>query len=247
MATASDPGERSPFANPRWIAALLVVVIVVVLGIWLSLGRLGASPAPAPTRAAITPTQPEITPSPRDSICGLPASSDTTPLGAPPRDAEWSLIGATAVPQSRTAGPGVVEDNDYRACFSRSPEGAVMAAVNWTSMAAKPSLSYEIVQKSVVPGPGRDLALRSGPAAMEGSTGSRSRYQVRGFRVLGYTSDSATVDVAIENSANAYASLVWELTWHDGDWKFALSPSGQMLYEPTQIPDLSGYVPWSGV
>lgn len=70
---------------------------------------------------------------------------------------------------------------------------------------------------------------------------------IAGCRLLSYTGGTASVDIAVRGvgaGRTVYGSVVYELVWEAGDWR--LSPPGPSSnpLRMTQIPDLTGYLPW---
>lgn len=86
-----------------------------------------------------------------------------------------------------------------------------------------------------------ELMNKLGAAA--GAEGTR--LTVAGFRVLSYNEASARVDLGVRVSSqnqNLIISGVYELVWHEGDWK--ISADVQRPLDTASIPDLNAYVPW---
>lgn len=244
----SNSTKNPPLRRPGFVASAAVVGIIALLGMGLAISNLWAAreTAPAsspPTVVAASPsmaatTAPSST-TPQASLCGLRGYASVGTVSKAPV-ATWTLVGTTAAPKS-DAGPGLVESDGYRHCFAHTPEGALLAGANFLAMSSKPDLAQRVAKGSVAPGPGRDRALET-PT----SSGGGTRFQTMGFRVLSYNGDRASIDIAFRTSNGAYAAIVWELVWTGGDWKFRLTDSGELVTQPVQLRDLSGYVPWSG-
>lgn len=240
----SNTNETSPLRRPGFIASAVVVGIIILLGVGLAVSNLwsGRVEPPAPTTPPVvaSPRATATTAAPLASICGLPGYEPTGTLTKAPT-ATWTLVGTTAAPKTDAAGPGQVDQDGYRNCYAHTPEGALLAGANFLAMSSKPDLAKRVAEGSVAPGPGRDRAL-----AAPSNSGGGTRIQTMGFRVLSYTGDKASIDIAFRTSNGAYAAIVWELVWSDGDWKFRLTDSGELVNQPVQLKDLGGYVPWSG-
>ena len=245
-----DDVPQNPWTRPGFIAAALVVAIVLVLGVSLAV-RVASrdDPEPVPTNAGEPTTQTsEPEPSEADgdpSVCGLDqVELEGTVTTAP--EAEWTLLGTTAAPASAEAGPGSSDDAGARYCFARTPEGAVMAAANIFAMSSTPELLHPLMDKLAEPGPGRDAALKLTEGAASGSAPG-VRVQIAGFNLLEYDGgDTATVDIAFTASNDTQGAIPYELRWSGGDWKLQLRDDGSMRFTPTQLPDLAGYIPWAG-
>jgi len=100
----------------------------------------------------------------------------------------------------------------------------------------------ELLEKLVVPGPGRDAALKD---IRTPSSADSSALQIRGFVLKSYSATAAHVDLAFEASTGEYGHGVLPLKWIDGDWKVEFSDSGELLNDIAQIRDLSSFIPWS--
>lgn len=236
--------ETSPLRRPGFVVSAVVVGIIVLLGVGLAVSNLWTARPPQATAAptpVVAPTSGRATTEgPAPSVCGLPGYETSGTLAKAPQ-ATWTLVGTTAAPRNATAGPGRTDDQGYRSCYAHTVEGAVFAGANFLAMSSKPDLAKKVAEGSVVPGPGRDRAL-----AAPTNSGGGTRIQTMGFRVLSYTGERASVDIAFRTSNGAYAGIVWELVWSEGDWKFRLTDSGELVSQPVQLRDLGGYVPWSG-
>jgi hypothetical protein len=62
-----------------------------------------------------------------------------------------------------------------------------------------------------------------------------------------YSPEKANVDLAMEASNGVLGHAVLPMEWIDGDWKLAVADSGEMVNDFSQVRDLSGFIPWSGV
>ncbi len=247
MSSESSDDQRSPWSQPSYIAAALVVVLVLVAGVILAVTNAGgdedapdtASPSPTSTQTAPEPT-PSATPS-SDSVCGLTGTDPTDTVVAPPQ-ATWTLVGTTAVPTVEGHGPGVVEEDGFRSCYSRAPTGALTAAANLAGLTTDAATYPRIFEELTALGPGRDAALAQEPTLSSGG----SRFQIAGFRMLQYTPERAKVDIALRVESGALASFVVDLMWEAGDWKLDLAPNGELRSELSALPSLAGYVAWGG-
>lgn len=244
---ARNTEEKSPWAQPGFIAASAVVAILVLLGIVLAITA-GSSKSPRdrtqkPASGPSRPTAPAAAQSPDASVCGLPAGDQATPTQAPA--SKWELVDGFAAPTaSSTLGPGKVTDG-LRSCFAHSPSGALYAAVNAIAMTASSNHREAFVRHLTVPGVGRDRGLRDlGP-----DTGSASSVglQVAGFAISDYQPSSAVVDLALRSDNGAavtYVHVALAMRWRTGDWKLAPPDTGQPFEGMARVDSLSGYVPW---
>jgi hypothetical protein len=240
--------EQNPFTKPGFVisAALVVALIAAVIVIFLiPKGDGNAQPGPAPSGSNASAAT--TADSAGKSICGLRSASETA-LGSAPKS-NWELVGRMATPTDPdTHGPGVIDGDGFRSCFAQSPTGALYAAVNMVALSSAESqvLNTKVTDRLLVPGPGRDIAMKDS-ATSSPSTGTDTTVQIRGFLVKAYTPTEADVDLAFETRNGILAHTVLPLRWMDGDWKAKVSDEGNLINEITQLSDLSSFIPWSGV
>jgi hypothetical protein len=237
--------EAGMWTQPRFVWAAAVLLLIAVFAVVLVVT--GPDEPPATSTAPGTPGRAEAsTPgaSPatggETSVCALPPGKQTVPVSTP--QTTWVLVGTVASPQAPdTIGPGRIDDG-VRSCYAHSPLGALYAAANFLASTSDPALRLKAVQELTAAGGGHDRAIE----LMKGeSAGTRdSGLQIAGFAFLGYAPSSATVDVAMRVEAQNI-HLPMQLRW-DRDWKIVLPPDGRLFDTIQPLPDLTGYVPWSG-
>jgi hypothetical protein len=240
--------ESNPFTKPGFIiaAALVVALIAATVIIFLlpkGQGNAQLTPAPAETSGSVI-ASPSASALAERSVCGLPASSEEA-LGSAP-SSKWELVGRTAAPTDPdTVGPGITAENGFRSCFAQSPTGALYAAANMVALGglSDEGIQKELIEKLVVPGPGRDAALKD---IRTPSRADSSSIQIRGFVIKAYSTSAAYVDLAFSTPTGEYGHGVLPLKWVDGDWKVEISDAGELLNDVAQVSDLGGYIPWSG-
>jgi hypothetical protein len=242
--------ESNPFTKPGFIiaAALVVALIAATIVIFmLPKGQGNAQPAPGPVESAAASASPSPSPAAGESVCGLPASSETT-LGTAPKS-NWELVGRIATPSDpKTFGPGTTDESGFRSCFAHSPTGALYAAMNVAALGSSGSteLQQKLADKLLVPGTGRDTAMRE-VAADTKTTAPSTPIQVRGFLMRSYSASEANIDLAFETDKGALGRLTVSMRWMDGDWKVKPADDGVTFTGATQISDLSGLILWSGI
>lgn len=239
--TPDDSEEESP--RRRWtIVAAAVLGLILLAGIVLAVlppvrdEKDGPSPAPTPTPAATK------TADGSSSVCGLPPGDQSVPALAPV-STDWELVGTIATPTApKTIGPGEV-DQGVRSCFARSPLGTLYAATNFLASTSDPRIRVDAVRELTADGEGRDRALDLIEDADPGSGDSGA--QIAGFTFLNWDRSYSTVDIALNYEGTA-VHLPVPMRWEDGDWKVVLPPDGDFYGNLAPLPNLTGYVPWSG-
>lgn len=181
--------------------------------------------------------QPIPTPQIIAKSCDLPESDQTSVSGVPA--VGWDIVtgGGTqiAAPTMPEHGPAITESG-VRSCFARSPEGAVLAAANIAAYGST-GQQHTVAEHYAVDGPARDTMLdeypRDGAASADGLT-------LRGFRVIDYSRDDATVEIVIEQPDGTLVAGPIDLVYTGGDWKY--DPPTSLESRHTVLDDLSGYI-----
>ena len=234
--------QRSPLSRPGFIAAAIVVGIIVLAAtivLVTSLTRGSDDNAAQPTEDPSTSSTPNAEAS-DESVCGLDGFEDTNTLTQAP-ETDWELVGTVAAPTApEGAGPAEITDG-LRTCYAHTAEGALFLAVNFAAMGTDASLRDRLPQL-VAPGPGRDALIALG----SDSSGSTLRAQVAGYSIGSYSAKEATVDLAVNFSSGELVSLPLKLVWAEGDWKIQMTDAGAFPLSPAPIDNLGGYTPWSG-
>lgn len=239
--------ESNPFTRPGFIVAAALVVALIAAGIVIFLLPKGQSNAePAPASSSTATGSPSASSDGGNSICGLPSSSQTSVGTAP--TSRWELVGKMATPTDPEVGPGKTDANGFRSCFAHSPTGALYAAMNVAALGSsgKPDILKQVADKLLVPGAGRDAAMKE-TASGTSSSGSSTTIQVKGFLLKSYTPSEASVDLAFATETGALGRTTFSMRWMDGDWKVKPSDDGATFGHISQIRDLSGFILWSGV
>ena len=242
--------ESNPFTKPGFIIAAALVVALIAAAVIIFIlpkGQDTAQPAPAssPDSASAAPTK--SADAAGKSVCGLPSSTETA-LGTAPKS-KWELVGKMAVPTDpKTSGPGLTDADGFRSCFAHSPTGALYSAMNVGALgsAGSPQLEVKLADKLLVPGMGRDTAMKEA-ANSSASTGSDTTIQVKGFSIKSYTASEANVDLAFETNKGVLVHTILSMRWMDGDWKVKPADDGVTFSGVSQLSDLSGFILWSGV
>jgi hypothetical protein len=235
--------KSSPWTRPGVIAAAGFLALILVVGIVLTTigvfddDKPNSAAPPAPS-ASSTPTNPAA------SLCGLPGHDTSGALGTAPKGTTWELVSNFAAPATATAGPAKTDESGVRYCYAHTKEGAVIAAANiftWGAVKDEQAIADHVIAS----GPGRTAAVAKGDDPNAGTDTNEERFQIAGFRLLSYDDDSAMVDVALRGANGSAWHMPVELVWEQADWRVRLLPDGS-LQQGQALPDLTGYVPWSG-
>lgn len=270
----ADTGETgSPWEGRGFVAAAIVVGALGVCGlVWFFAGdgdEPSSTPPPPVVETTAVPTeQPTDGPTPtaatpideptRTPSAPPPANNSTggcnaktvdlrRPKVAPPA-VSWVFEADMMIPLQKQGGPARQDQNGLRYCYAHSPTGAVMAAMGTLGQIRNPDLTEAVLRRRVVPGPGRNIAMKQAKTSATPDSGTTRTAQFTGFKILDYQPDRAIVSVAVRVDARSVASLPVTMAWHDGDWKMALQPDGTINgeTEPDLLGSLDGYVRFGG-
>lgn len=248
--STEDSRTRSPFTTWYFIASAVAVGLVVVVAVVLAIINSrddGGSASPVPTQTSQTEAgAPSSTPQSSEaagstSICGLAGEDAATTLTTAP-EASWQYQGTTAYPTSSTAGPGSTDASGVRSCFQRSVTGAVFAAANAVAQGTESSTAATWLDSFMTKDSPRDGL--SGTAGGDFESGVRAN--VTGFKVLDYTGETASIDMAVTGSSAGQSvdlSMIYNLRWEDGDWKLVVTNPATLI-DVSTIPNLAGYISW---
>ena len=243
----TDDTSQSPFTKPRFIIAAIVMAFIVIFGIaivFINAAKDDPDLASHESTESSSTTSPPAGTEPVGgaSICGLKGVVLEGTLPKAP-ETQWEYQGTTAYPVSAKYGPGAVSDEGYRYCFQHSPEGALFTAANAVVQATDPSTIGNWLNYFIASGPYRDALLNQ---EAPGTPNTGTRVEIAGFRFLSYTGEAAKVDIGIKGSTAGQTvtlSMVYALTWEDGDWKLIVSDPNSPI-DVANIPNLSGYTVW---
>ena len=232
-------GGRSLVRLKGVIASGAFLLLLVLVGGALFLTR-GGGDKPVVTGPAKRPDGVQT----GGSVCAMPVGN-TDPVVGPPA-AKWRLVGTIAAPSAENVGPGLLEGHDRR-CYAHSPIGATFAAANLLALFSLPrgALDSAASLRHYVPNRTRDVYAKQ-PAAPIDPT---ARLQLAGFKTTAIDRDNVTVTLAVRVSTSANTALVgWQapMRWMaPGDWRLRLL-SVEEPFAGGAIPDLDGFIPWSG-
>lgn len=236
--TSTEP--RSPFKRRGFIAAAIVVGVIVLAALIVLVTTLTRETTSAPDPTSNTPSATAPANNAEDkSVCGLTGLDTKNTLTEAP-NSKWELVGTVAAPTDpHGSGPGLTATNGFRSCFAHTTRGALYAAANMLAMGSDARLQPLLADKLAVPGPGRDVAMKA-PAS-----DTQIRYQIAGYKIT-YNKEEATVDLAVTVSSGQTASVPFLIQWSGGDWKAVLTDQGQPPLKSAPLENLGGYTPWAG-
>jgi hypothetical protein len=240
--TEMDQGGKW-WTSPRFVVSAVVVALLAAVGLALALWP---GDGPAASLSPVTAPPASSLPAGSGSVCGLDATGGRTLTRAP--KVAWAPIGATDAPSSAEHGPGRIDGTTrVRSCYSHTPEGALLAAVNLLASSADPELLLETTRQQTVDSPGKKVALAQIQQRIEDG-GPGIPMEVAGFRLLSYSQEEATVEVVMsfDDGENlTHVTTGADLVWQGGDWKFVLADDGTGGPVSGKVSDLSRYVLWS--
>lgn len=234
-----NPNGKS-FWTPRAMVAAGVVAAIVIAGVVLAVANMITRTPDAPARPP-TVTSPSTGP---DAGCPqLPTHTGSGTITAAPATT-WTLVGRMAAPAVAEAGPAVVDPDGWRHCYARTPTGALVAAANYIAMTDVAELHARLAQDGLMPSEARDRLM----ASPEPFNRPGDPMQIRGFRMVSFTTDTAVVDLAVEMRGSSAAMTV-TLHWYDGDWRLGVRGDGanqELDVDYSFPPSLYGYIAWAG-
>jgi hypothetical protein len=235
-----NTGRNSPFTSRGFIAAAIIVGVIILAAVIVLVTSLTAphDPVAKPTSTSSSP----VASGGNKSVCGLTGFETKSSLTAAP-PTKWQLVGTVASPTDpKGAGPGTIESDGFRSCFAHTATGALYAAVNFLALGTDGTLRPRLTEL-VANGPGKNASANS---SSTNSTSTNTRAQAAGFKIDAYDASSATVDLALNYNTGSLVSLPVKLVWEAGDWKLVLTDSGELPLKPAQLQSLGGYIPWAG-
>lgn len=244
----TDETPQNPFTSPRFIIAAILMAFIVIFGIaivFINVSKKDVTVVtPEAGQSSSTSSPPTTTPITKAdaSICGLKGVVLEGSLSIAP-ETQWQYQDTTAYPISPQYGPGAVSEEGYRYCFQHSPEGALLAAANAVVQGTDTTNIGSWLNYFIARGPYREELLSQG---VDGTDTTGTRIEIAGFRLLSYTGDTANVDIGVNGFTQGQTvtlSMVYALTWEDGDWKLVVSDPNAPL-NIANLPDLSGYTAW---
>lgn len=222
-----EEDDARPWFLERWFIASAVFIVLIALLLAVVLGAGGKKHADSPGGSGGQTTQPP-------SALPIPT---VAPVGT-----TWALWYGLALP-SLPGNPAQLE-NDVPSGFSRTPEGALIAASQLPYRSVFGVHWHDVADKYIT-GPGREAFLTQigGLGTPEDTTGAS---QLAGFRFANYSPDQAQIEL-VNGRATNYKVGTITVVWIDNDWRIVTQPNGAPTSTPMPISSLMGYAPWTGV
>jgi len=180
-----------------------------------------------------------------DDDAPIPTEDLAPDLTSAPAELTWREVSGVSVPTSRVDGP-FAGTSVNRSGYSRTPQGAVLAAVNGhTALAVADDRAWpQVVNTVTAPGPGRDeFATARIAVSVSGSVPEGAAPNFVGFEITDYQSDplSAAVSVAqtIGSDPQLYSYPV-ALQWIGNDWRIVLPTAAENI-DAIELDSLDGY------
>ncbi|MBO2465188.1 hypothetical protein [Actinomadura violacea] len=173
----------------------------------------------------------------------MPDNSQPDVPTTAPRQVWWKRFKGVAVPFSPIVGPLEVQ-GDIARCYSHTPRGALIAAVQISVRLERSTRWREILEQQVVTSEGKIAYSRARAADRVVPAGKAA--QITGFRIVSYTPQSAVVGTVSRDPARGGRTARTVTVKWEGDWKLAPTPEGSTGSAPQKVDSLSGYVFWGG-
>ena len=244
----------SPFSSPWFIAAIVFLVVVLVLGAWVVGSRVvsggrdgGGSPAPSAASAseagaAAGSGGASSGSDPAASACGLAAGDQQVPVQAP-AGRTYTITPGVDIPVVDGVGPDM--RSGISRCFAHSPTGAVLASANWMKWFSSEQRLPEVITALMAEGQDRDRLARQVDDGWDGSTSSPVK--IEGFKVDVRSRDEVVVTLAVSTGRSSEGLVSWPvlLRWESGDWKVVAPASNSWGQEPVDSVAQGGFTEWN--
>jgi hypothetical protein len=213
-------GPRPYWTRPGVVVAAVIAALLVVMVFAIVIMR--------PSRDGDTNAgAPVATNSASGGASG--AAEDSIPTTAP-SDVTWKLVGKTAVPTSREAGP-FQTTTTTAAGYAHTAIGALIAAAQLgirSDFDAGRSVWEPTVSQQFVPGRNRDRLLDRMRSRSPSAAGQAPLVQIAGFLYQAYSADTAVIAMLYQAVDDPDSTYVTTLTvqWRDGDWRMVAPPDG---------------------
>jgi hypothetical protein len=236
------------FRHPGWAwASAIFLALILAAGTWVVVSddrdRTDVQTQPATRSAPSSPPSAPTSARPAvgDSCPELAAENQAAPVSAP--RAEWRLVGRVQAPVSVDHGP-VFDADEMARCYSRTPTGALLAAVNFLALTTDPIEVDTAIGVLTADTLGRGVLLdllEQNPTAV---TGTGTTFQIAGFTFLTIGMDTTAVSVVIRADNGGMAAVPVTLVWADDTWLVQLPDDGNIAGRASQVGSLTGFTPF---
>lgn len=230
---ANDNTEASPLGRSwkLWGGVLGLILVAIIISFFIPPGKeVPAESQPSHPQATFDDQSPSANAS-KDESCPNLSADMAMPTKAPETKWDRHPVG-TVVPTSKDHGPAL-KDGDFWGCYSRTPTGALFAAIGLLSDASAGEGA------ATTDSPGRDAFITQ-HALKDGA----EMPTIEGFRIIMADDDNAVIEYSMKSSeATAYVQV--KLTWSEDahDWRIDLESQDEPVTSG-QITDQSSYIAW---
>lgn len=222
--------ERPAWTRPGTIAAIVLVVFAVVVGVALAFRP---DPGPAPVEEESASAEPTAEPS-------APALPE-----AGPADTRWEVIeGGAIVPVSAEHGP-TADDGTLATGFAATPEGALIAAAHILARSGsdQPDAVWQAaIERQMVAGEDADSLAAANAIAPAGDPDAEPTH-LTGFAYTSFDAGSAAFTLYLTQAEMIFAVDI-TMTWDGADWRMVPPRNGDWANEMSQVFSLEGAVLW---
>ncbi|QIS23641.1 hypothetical protein [Nocardia terpenica] len=168
--------------------------------------------------------------------CDLPPNC---PPVESPAGVMWQEVKPWVLPFSTSDGPARM-DGPLAVGFSRTPQGAALAAWQIVSRATSSRQNLDVVVARQTVGAPEDLARLKARRDWDATGSAPLGERPSAFRVTAYQDGFASIQYAVPASG-VFTVIVLEAVWQDGDWKFR---APHIPARPQSVLTLAGWTQW---
>ncbi|GAB4590233.1 hypothetical protein Ntsu_80650 [Nocardia sp. IFM 10818] len=155
----------------------------------------------------------------------------------------WQAIGPFVLPFSTSDGPASVDGVLARG-YTRTPQGAALAAWQIPWRAGISRSNYDTVMSAQTVGSAQDFAAMRTEDNWDWSTQPARSLRPSAFRITSWDGTHAVVQYALPDKApNSWYLAQFDVVWTDGDWKLRAPDAAANTIKKT-VPSLVGWTPW---
>ncbi|MET8427822.1 hypothetical protein [Nocardia sp. NPDC004860] len=170
-------------------------------------------------------------------------SAPNCPVVDAPAGMMWQQVGPFTLPFSTSDGPGRI-DGPVADGYTRTPQGAALAAWQIIWRLAMSRTYYDAVVPAQVTGTAQDLESLK-PTKDNWDVSKKPAYFLRpsAFRMTSWDGSHAIIQYAVPQVGGGWFSMQFDAIWADGGWKLrAPGPTENQVKTP--VASLVGWTPW---